>query len=269
MLVSVDIVARLLVGTSWYDGLASEALLESEYEILILQSGADIYPGWHFVPFKIEVHSEFGCKRADFALVDHEYRTWFVVEVEMAHHPLEGHVLPQVEVLASGKYGLEHAEYLLAKAPHLDRQSVIDMVRGAPPKVLVIVNLPMPTWIVPLRQRGVALSIVEIFRSDRAEHALRLNGDQPRVPVDMVSRCHRVEMLPRLFQMDTPVTLGGGHGDLFDIDFDGLESSWARVDLADRVCLSPTGGNPISSARSIDLIRLPDGRLSFVNPRST
>ncbi len=261
--------ARLLVGQNWYDGIASEALTEGEFEALLMQRGPDLFPGWEFVPFKIDVHDDFGCKRADFALVDRQYRAWVVVEVEMAHHSLDGHVLPQVEVLAAGRYGPEHATYLCNKQSSLDRTAMLEMVRGAPPQVLVIVNLPTPSWVVPLRQRGAKLAVVEVFRSDLADHALRLNGDQPRLPVDVLSRCHRIELLQRLLQVDTPVALGGNHGDRFEIIIDGLESTWARVDLADRICLSPLAGNPIAGARSVDLIRMPDGRLAFINPRAT
>jgi hypothetical protein len=258
-----------LIGDKWYDGLSSNSLNETEFETLIAQHSSELFPGWHFIPFKIDVHSEAGCKQADVALVDHHYRTWCVVEVELAHHSLGGHVLPQMEVLVSGRYGNEHAEYLLLKKPELDRQSVLDMVRGAPPTLLVIVNLPVPEWIGPLRQLGVIVSVVELFRSDRSEHAMRLNGEQPRLPTGVISRCHRNEMLQRLYRMETPAVLGGVAGDRFEIDFEGLESVWARCDLADGIYLSPIAGNPIARARSIDLVRLPDGRLAFVNPRST
>jgi hypothetical protein len=262
-------VARLLVGDRWYDGIASDALLEAEYERLVLQWGADLFPGWHVVPFKADVHAEFGVKRPDLALVDFEYRAWWVVEVELAHHSLRAHVLPQVEVLVSGRYDNDHASHLLAQQPALDENGLRDLIRGAPPEVLVVVNLPRPEWVAPLRQRGAMLSIVEVFRSDRLDHALRVNGEQPRPPADVVSVCHRIELIQRLMQLDSPGGLGGQNGDRFQIEFEGLETIWVRVDMADRVCLAPESGNPLAGWRSVSLIRLTDDRLAFDRPRRT
>jgi hypothetical protein len=39
--------------------------------------------------------SEYGSKKPDLALIDRDYRAWWVVEVELAHHSLHHHVLPE------------------------------------------------------------------------------------------------------------------------------------------------------------------------------
>jgi len=259
--------ARLLVGSRWYDGLASESLLESEFERLVEQSAPRLFPGWIVVPFRCDIESEFGRKRADLALIDRVYREWWVVEVEMAHHSLEAHVLPQVDVFRSGRYGPEHVAHLLGRRSDFEPEALASMLRGALPGVLVVVNLPCPHWVRPLRERDAFLSVVEIFRSDLDEHAIRLNGDQPRPPGDLITRCHRVEYLRRLLVVDSPAALGGRHADRFVIEFAGLEATWVRCDLADRVCLSPLRGDPLSGIRTIDVVRLPDGRLAFDHPR--
>lgn len=78
-----DLMARIYVAGQWYRGLSSSALLEVEFERLVLEHSAELFPEWHVVPFKADVASEESISRPDLALVDPLYRTWWVVEVEM------------------------------------------------------------------------------------------------------------------------------------------------------------------------------------------
>jgi hypothetical protein len=103
--------ARLLVGSEWYDAVASEDFYEVQFEGLVLQNAASLYPSYFAVPFKTTVTSEHGSKKPDLALIDRDYRAWWVVEVELAHHSLHHHALPQVQVLATAEYGAPEAEY--------------------------------------------------------------------------------------------------------------------------------------------------------------
>ena len=94
--------ARFLLGDEWFDQLSSTALYESEYERLLLSNARALFPDYHVVEFKPIIQSEYGTAKPDLALVDRDLRLWWVVEVELAHHSLKGHVLPQVEILTSG-----------------------------------------------------------------------------------------------------------------------------------------------------------------------
>lgn len=255
---------RLLVNQEWFDPVSSEGQYEFDFEELVLSRAALLFPDYHAVPFKKTVESEIDAKRPDLALIDKRYRNWWVVEIEMAHHSLQGHVLPQVEVFATGRYGIEHAEYLMAHSTEIDSVSVTDMIKGAQPRVLVIVNRNCPTWVEPIRRHNGLLNVVEVFRSDRNRHVLRINGDNPASDAaQLVSICRLDPLIPRLLRVDSPAALGIEPGGHVQIAFGGGLTDWARVDTQTAVWLNPLGRNPLEAQRTYRIIRDEEDRLYF------
>ena len=199
--------ARFLLGDEWFDPLSSTALYESEYERLLLSNARALFPDYYVVEFKPIIQSEYGTAKPDLALVDRELRLWWVVEVELAHHPLKGHVLPQVEILTSGHYTASEAELLTQSIPEMDSEVASDLVKGAQPPVLVIVNQARPGWHEAITQLGASLMIAEVFRSGRNAHAIRANGTYPTIAGDFVSDCALDRSLPGLLVVQSPATL--------------------------------------------------------------
>ena len=87
--------ARLLIDDEWYEAIDGRSWYEQDFESVVGAHATALFPGCHVVPFKIAVESGYGRKIPDLALVDTDYREWSVVEIEMAHHSLHGHVIPQ------------------------------------------------------------------------------------------------------------------------------------------------------------------------------
>lgn len=253
---------RLLLSEEWFDAVSSEGQYESDFESVILSRADSLFPHFHVVPFRLAVESEEGRKVPDLALVDHSYRFWWVVEVEMAHHSLFGHVIPQVEVFARGKYGREHADYLASRGRDLDRAALQDMILGAQPRVLVVVNRNVPDWIEPIHRLDAKVAVVEVFRSGRNQHILRVNGDYPEgVEAHIVSLCRLDSMLPNLLQVDSPAALGIAVGEKVAIEFNGGLTNWSRLDSADTVWLIPSGRNPLAANQEYQIMRDADRRL--------
>ena len=254
--------ARFLLGDEWFDQLSSTALYESEYERLLLSNARALFPDYHVVEFKPIIQSEYGTAKPDLALVDHDLRLWWVVEVELAHHSLKGHVLPQVEILASGHYGASEAELLTQSIPELDPQASSDLVKGAQPPVLVIVNQARPGWHEAVAQLGASLMIAEIFRSGRNAHAIRANGTYPNIAGDFVSDCTLDRSLPGLLVVQSPARLDAPQGARLQIAIAGTITEWTRLDVQDRVWLKPHGGDPLEGRRGpFRLSRNEDNRL--------
>ena len=247
---------RLLLSEEWFDALSSEGQYESDFESLILSRANALFPHFHVVPFRVPVESEEGRKIPDLALVDLSYRFWWVVEVEMAHHSLYGHVIPQVEVFARGKYGAQHANHLASSRDDLDRAALQDMILGAQPRVLVLVNRSVPDWIEPLRRLDAIVTVVEIFRSGRNQHILRVNGDYPRAEeAHIASLCRLDTTLPNLLLVDSPAALGVATGEQIAIEFNGGLTNWSRLDASDRVWLVPSGRNPLAANQEYLIMR--------------
>src|SRR5688572_8745970 len=120
--------AKILLGDVWYDELAPTALYESDYERIFVRQAPTLFPGWLTAPFKCAVVGDDGeTAKPDMALISHDYRQWWVVEVELSHHPFHGHVLPQVRRLASATYGEAEARFLCRQSPKLSKKKVSAM----------------------------------------------------------------------------------------------------------------------------------------------
>ena len=254
---------RLLLNGEWFDAVSSEGQYEAEFEELILSRANSLFPDYHVVSFKTPVESEDGRKIPDLALIERSYRYWWVVEVEMAHHSLRGHVIPQVEVFARGKYGQEHCDYMMRKCNGLDQNALTDMIKGAQPRVLVVVNRAVPNWMEPIHRLDGLVAIAEIFRSGRNQHILRINGDYPSGNDEsIVSACRLDIGLPGLLQIDSPASLGIASGEQTYIELDGGLTNWTRLDSADKVWLIPAGRNPLVANQNYQILRN-EGQLFF------
>ena len=258
---------RLLVDDEWYDAISSEGQYETDFESVIFHHSESLFPEYYAVPFKVQVESEAGVKMPDVALIDRQYRHWWVVEVEMAHHSLAGHVLPQVEVFASGRYGAKHANHIIAHARRhqVEPSAVEDMIKGAQPGVLVVVNQNVPRWVEPIRSLQGLVMVVEVFRSFRNQHVLRVNGDRlVNVEARLVSRCRLDRVLPRLLQVDSPAALQVTLGEKLYITFRGGMTEWERMDASNRVWLAPTARNPLKDDQDYWIMRADDDTLYFL-----
>lgn len=247
--------ARLLINGEWYESLASTAYYEAEYERLIQEQARTLYPGYRLVPFKTTVASEAGTAKADFALISNTYGWWLVVEVELAHHSLSGHVLPQIEVLASARYGDAEAAYLLSQDAALDAQKVRELMRGAQPRVLVIVNGLPASWPSELARFNTLLNSVEVYRSGRNHHVLRVEGGGPEQSLAVVSSCRVDPYIPRLLQIDSPAALDVDVDGHVHLDWKGSETAWSRVQAKDKTWLNPIQTNPLPTREPLVIVR--------------
>jgi hypothetical protein len=255
---------RLLFNQEWFDSLSSEGQYETDFEGIVVSRAGILFPDYFAVSFKKAIHSDNDSRIPDFALIEKRYRNWWVVEIEMAHHSLHGHVLPQVQTFANGKYGTEHVEYLVAHSKEIDPVVVGDMVKGTQPRVLVVVNKTCADWVEPIRRHGGLLAVVEVFRSGRNQHVLRVNGEAPRsIAPQMVSTCRLDSLVPRLLQIDSPAALGVDAGGTLSITFGQGITDWQRVETQRSVWLNPLGRNPLTAKKTYMIMRDQNGLLLF------
>lgn len=259
--------SRLFVDGQRFDPLSSTALYEHEYEALILQYAKSLFPGLITTPFTKTVYHDGVGHGADLAVIDPRYVCWWVVEVELAHHSLEGHVLPQVATLAQAPYGDAEAKWLAARNPDLSLTSLTQMMLGSPPQVIVVVNAMLTEWVTHLRP-WARLMTVELFRSSRGRLILRQDGAELAVPGDELTRCHVDPAMPRMLVIESPAPILARGEDLLEIDYAQALTRWHVIRSADRVWLSPSRGSLFPEARYLRLVALPEDRLGFVQDES-
>jgi hypothetical protein len=254
-------VPRLFVEGRRYELLSSTALQELEYQALLRQHSRQLFPDLIVVPFTKPVYFEGIGHAADFAAIDPKYRKWWVLEVELAHHSLEGHVRPQVTTLANASYGKDEAEWLADKSQILDKTRLEQMMQGSQPEVAVVVNSPKPDWAIELRGLAIIM-IVELFRSDTGRFVFRQNGVELDVPRDAVTLVQ--VMMARLLMVESPAPLLALQRDRLEIEYEGELTEWNVVESADKVFLHPRRSSIFPSHRWLKIVRLPEGRLGLV-----
>jgi len=231
--------ARILHDDEWFDELGQGSLYEIEYERIFQQRVPVMYPGFIAVRFKKTVYSEDGSARADLALIQRDYLAWWVVEIEKASHSTLGHVLPQVRTLANASYGREEATYLHNQSDCLEGSRLVDMIRGEPPRVLVVVDMPRDDWRAPLEEHRAKLSVFQLYRSHRGRYITRLNGYHPTVSPVLRSLCKMDPTFYNLLMVQNPAILPSGLDNTVSVYFQGRLTSWQRIETGDTVWLQP------------------------------
>jgi len=255
--------AKILFNDCWFEELAPNAVYEASFEAVLMTQAERLWPEYFAVPFKSTVFSPDDAARADFALVERNYREWWVGEVEMGHHSFEGHVLPQIRTLASATYGASEADRLCRSDARLSPARMLDLMKGKQPRVLVVVNTPRPDWVAPLNRYDAWLAIVEAFRSERNEFVYRVNGKHPTGASEVVTVCRHDAVLPRWLVVESPASLGGKNSEKLRIFYEDRIAEWVRVDTADKVYLRADSVNPLPARQDFEILKRPDGSLSF------
>ncbi len=253
--------ARILHNDEWYEEIASWGHYESEFEKILEQKATQLFANYHLVPFKTIVVSEDDAKKPDFALIHKSYSGWWVVEVELGHHSLESHVLPQVRTFARAKYGPPEAEYLCQQDTALARSRLIDMFKGSQPRVLVIVNAPVDGWADRLRPFGANVVICQVFRSRLNRYVLRLNGEYPSEDDEVVTTCECAPMLHRMLVIHAPASLPVGKGERVLLYYEGRASEWQRTDTARQVFLVALRNHNLKLGQQYEIVRQGDDTL--------
>jgi len=247
---------KILHEGDWFEQLSTEALYEEEYERILLSHASSLFPAYDLVPFKKLVYSEDAGAKADLALLHRQYREWWVVEVELRHHPFEQHVRPQVQTLSRARYGEDEARHIHAKAPHLDLARLCSMVKGEQPGVLVVVNASAPNWAAEIRRYGAIVTIFEVFRSRRNRYLYRLNGEQPADCGIQRSVCS-VELY-RMLRLHSPGILPIANGEKLQVHFREGLTEWSRLDISDAVFLSSSEPVSLNVKCRYELVELED-----------
>lgn len=252
--------ARVLIDGEWCEEI-TQALSEGDFEAIVVEQADSVYPDHHVVPFKKTVESDEGTVKADLALIHKHYREWWVVEVEMAHHSFDSHVLPQVRKLTSADYGTPEATYLCGKAPILDAVRTSDLVRGTLPRVLVIVNTPRPDWVNDLARYNAELAVFEVFRSGADKQLFRVNGYRLEQIVTVIAPCSLHPVMPTLLVVESPNNFVTSQSGKVNITHRGLVSEWHLLSVNNNeVWLYPLSArNRLLSNTRYELVQLSDG----------
>ena len=250
--------ARLLINNEWYDEVSAKALRESEFEAIFLKNVDVIYPDYYTIPFKVVVESEHGTAKADLALIDKDYLNWWVIEVEMSRHSLNGHVLPQIEILSNAVYGENISDFFFQKRPDLNYDKLKILMKGSQPRVMVVLDIPKDKWEQKLERFNAILSVFQIFRSKTGDLIFRINGSYPHKFSPKQSKCRFTNLLNRFLKIESPSIINVQDKEKINILYEGATTEWKRIDIRDIVYLYPISYNPLDINKEYLLLQEPD-----------
>lgn len=113
---------------------------------------------------------------ADLALVHKSLSHWFVVEVELAGHSLDHHVLPQVRCFRYGDPEDTCVTSLVRAFNVLTREQAVSLLNYIPRYVAVVGNLPDQTWTTKLSAVDVQHLTVSVYQDRNGRSAHELEG---------------------------------------------------------------------------------------------
>jgi hypothetical protein len=183
-------------------------------------------------------------------LIDHEYREWIIVEVELEHHRLQGDVLDQVVKFAAGDYRKAHADYLLQKYHELDADKLTALITGTQPRISVFVPMQKPEWWRVLLQYNATIAVIEVWQDDTGRSLLRINGDQPTVKSsEFLTNLFRDRNLSKGLKVENPAVLP--NSDEIQILINGMASEWSIIKSKTNAWLMPKGKYPLEDLSAL------------------
>jgi hypothetical protein len=158
-----------------YEIWDADAASETEFEGLVAKGLTCIYSGYRCIVFGGGFKLEDEVSRPDLALIANDYSHWFVIEVELASHSLNRHVLPQVRAF---RYGEPQPDCItiLVRETGLFTSQVETFLRVVPRSVAVIANKRSKEWEIALASLQVQLVSVVAFKSPSGGEAIEVDG---------------------------------------------------------------------------------------------
>jgi hypothetical protein len=236
---------------------------ERQFEDVAKGQLSNALPAFWVLPFKPLVVGEEGERgRPDLAIIDKNYRSWLVVEVELSRHSLSHHVRPQIETLVRSAYHAAHADLILAAAPHIDATRLRDLLTSVPPDFMVVVDCQsvlQKGWTDLERELHAYLTFLEVYRAANNDSVFVMSGYLPEVRPSRLAALHKHRMMNALVCKDTsslPAAALGG----FCAYSGERPLQWRVAQTPSFAVLLPPGGVTIRPDRRYELLRADDGR---------
>ena len=254
---------NLIVDNEICDPIPSRTLYETHYESVLLASKENLFPGWSVCPFKVDVEAvstRHGIKRPDLALIDNKYRDWWVVEVELSHHSVEGHVAPQVEVFSLGDYGIQHANVLASglNADSVSRKAIERLVSSRQPKILVVVDDYVESW-KPLLMDYADIMVVKPFLDPHGGYQFLIDGNRPVLSSKYLSVCIKEDAMPSSLSIKNDSSIAIKSGSVVSVMTENGPTKWSYQKLGNNSFLFAIGIYPLGTKREFILGQEDDG----------
>jgi hypothetical protein len=150
--------------------------IEIDFEAEVVKALTCLFPDYRCGVFAGTFLLEGDRRTADLALIHKSMSHWFVVEVELAGHSLEHHVLPQVRCFRYGEPDQTCITSLTSAFHGLSRKAATTLLQHVPRFVVVVGNLPDKRWVDALCGVDAQYLTVSVYRDRSGRMAHEVEG---------------------------------------------------------------------------------------------
>lgn len=200
-------------------------------------------------------------RNADLALIHKSISHWFVIEVELAGHSFEHHILPQVRCFRYGEPEPTCVASLCRAFSTLNPQQAESLLRHVPRHVAVIGNLHVPEWQAALRAIDTQYLTVSVYRNHRGVSAHEVAGRLAATRESLgFARYSAIDNCLRINK-----GCGLGIGRVQFIDQFGTPTQWTIREQGGVLWISKDAGPTLLEHRCfVQLVRTSDGQITLV-----
>jgi hypothetical protein len=151
-----------------------QRLSEAQYESIVLQMAPHLFPEWDSYRWKHRVYTPDGRgAEPDMILLSKDSFEWAVVEVELDHHSVSGHIDDQLERLSAAVYGYGLIDTLTARgvAAHEAREYL-----SRKPAMLCVVDGGSPRIKDCCNAHGFDMAVMIPYANEVTEPALHVHS---------------------------------------------------------------------------------------------
>lgn len=255
---------KLLAGECTEDNvfrlLDPTAFLEIDFEAEVVKALTCLFPDFWCGVFAGTFVLEGERRTADLALIHKSLSHWFVVEVELAGHSLDQHVLPQVRCFRYGEPDRTCVSSLLAAFPDITREQAKSLLEYIPRYVAVVGNIPSFEWTTALRAVDVQHLTVSVYRDRNGRSAHEVEGQ-------LLARTESLGFA-RFSAIDNCLRINRGcgllPGSVQIVDQFGTPALWVVRESSGALWISKERGPALLDHGSyVQIIRTFDGRISL------
>lgn len=232
---------------------------ETEFEAITLRAFGCIYPQYQCIVFGGRFLYEGEYRKPDLAMIARDRSHWFVVEVELVSHSLEGHVLPQVRAFRYGEPQRECTD-ILSRELGIDLGEGATLIKRVPRAVVVVSNRARVDWENMIRAHQGQLLVVTRFEGPSGREAFEVSGSLAAVKESLGFGTYSAQ--DGTIRFAIAINLPDGHIQMEMTS--GITSLW-RVIRDERFAwvMKDTGRLDVPDGTLIQLIRTIDGRITL------
>lgn len=166
---------KIYVNNMQFSSKGSSSTREHEYEAAILSDAHRIFPDLFIRRFKFDLTNGLEVKRPDLIYITKDYSRWGFIEVELSHHSVGNHIIPQIDVISNATPPMRKIIDFYGRLG-LDVDNLTSLLKFEPPQNYIIVDRQVEGLSNEARKFGFKVCILEIFESISGEIAVRQNG---------------------------------------------------------------------------------------------